>query len=106
MRISRQFGANNALRQPSLFSPQALLGLQSAGGVSTALSGLDFNVEPLEKRELLHGGSHQSPEAMNDHFVYTQQQSSYSLDVLSNDVDPNGDSLVIVDVSQPKYGTV
>ena len=47
----------------------------------------------------------QQPPTAQDDFTFTDEDSSVSINVLSNDSDPNGDVLSIISVSVPSNGT-
>jgi hypothetical protein len=65
-------------------------GAQAAGSVTVTVNGA--------------GGPNQAPTAANDN-VGTTPGTAVTINVLANDSDPNGDTLLISIDSQPQYGT-
>ena len=49
--------------------------------------------------------SNSAPEATDDYPVIEKNSANYQINVLSNDIDDDGDSLIIVDVTTPSHGT-
>jgi hypothetical protein len=108
------------LDQPTVLIPpggtgQAVLTLSSAADTAEGIYVIDVSAargdgtgEPATAEAtyvISDTNANQAPLAADD-FAETQQRVSVTIDVLANDIDPDGDSLTIVRVSQPGGGSV